>query len=761
MLVLAAALRAGADTVTLKNGTVYHGDVDKDNTLLTVFDGLKRILVRDTKVETVTSDTEVHYEIFPVEQPLTVHAGAMPASIVSVKAQPWDEFGRRSFEYLGPKLGKPVRMTQAINALGPKVVGFRGVDGFWLGHLTTSQVPKASVLAILAKVEQKNKAERLKVCRFLIQAGWFPEALAELDRLVKDFPDPDLKARVKDARAQVLEDQAREVLLQVDVARKGQQPKSVREKLRGFPTEGAAADVLVAVREQLRRDETQDRSDRLLADAIREAAQALPSETRAAMKARLVEMLAGLADAPDAVRGRFEAFIRASEDPSLAPEARFARALSGWVVGGKDAVDDLKSAEALWSARDALQSYLSSAEGPERSNALTALQAIELAKPGEKGQGTLGLELLTQIARHAPPPLRNSDEEATGKPRLLRVRDDENQEPTEYAILLPPEYHPLRSYPAIVALHDGSGPAAAAAWWATEALRRGYIVVAPEYNLPNQTKDYRYTPSEHAAVELALRDARRRFAIDGNRVFLGGQLLGGNMAWDLGLAHPDLFAGVVAISGMPAKYVPAYKENARRVALYVTAGDLMPAEGEVFFPFVKGLIASNYDTTLVEYYRRGREDFPEELPAIFDWMDRRVRDPYPKTFKVATARSCDVRFFGVVVRDFGARRTVAPEAVHPLGQNVHAATIEYTAKNLANLIVVDTLGLQSFDVWLGPGQADFSKKLEVRVNKRKSVYRPPGKPDLDAFLEDLRIRGDRQQVYWVSVPVRLGNGRAR
>ena len=42
---------------------------------------------------------------------------------------------------------------------------------------------------------------------------------------------------------------------------------------------------------------------------------------------------------------------------------------------------------------------------------------------------------------------------------LHRVVDDENAEPTEYAVLLPPEYHPLRSYPAVVALHDGHGPA--------------------------------------------------------------------------------------------------------------------------------------------------------------------------------------------------------------------------------------------------------------------------------------------------------------
>ena len=71
--------------------------------------------------------------------------------------------------------------------------------------------------------------------------------------------------------------------------------------------------------------------------------------------------------------------------------------------------------------------------------------------------------------------------------------------------------------------------------------------------MPGQPPDYRYTTSEHAAVELALRDARKRYAIDSDRVFVAGQLIGGNMAWDYALAHPDLFAGVVVISGLPGQ----------------------------------------------------------------------------------------------------------------------------------------------------------------------------------------------------------------
>src|SRR5262249_39070774 len=161
----------------------------------------------------------------------------------------------------------------------------------------------------------------------------------------------------------------------------------------------------------------------------------------------------------------------------------------------------------------------------------------------------------TRLAQRMAPPM-HEDEAITGETRLHRVQDDGNAAPTEYAVLLPPEYHPLRLYPAVVALHsEDQGPQDAIAWWAAEANRRGYIVIAPECNLPGQPHDYRYTTSEHAAAELALRDAKRRFSIDDDRVYLGGTLKGGEMAWDFGLAHPDLFAGVAVVSGLPGKYV--------------------------------------------------------------------------------------------------------------------------------------------------------------------------------------------------------------
>jgi pimeloyl-ACP methyl ester carboxylesterase len=753
---LAPTAPAVADTVTLKSGVAYHGQVDVDDTLVSIFDGLSRVVVRDTKIAKTVKEAEPKYEVFRPVQPLEVHGGVMPVAAYSIKASPWDKYGRRQFEYLGPKSTKPVKMTQAINVLGPKSVHIRGVNGYWQSQLPTDQVPKEVVLGLLAQVDQKNLDYRLAVNRFLMQAEWYPEAKKELERLAKDFPDQAERATL--VKQSILELEAGKALVEIKTREQAQQPREVAQRLKAFPIEGAPSAMLVEVRDKLRRGEAQAADDKALAEALRKVVDELPAAARKGTKGRLVEILAALSEAPEAVRGRLEPFLKA--DAKLGAENRFALALSGWIAGPEGAVPDPKSAEALWQARDAVRSYLAGGEAADRQGLIETLQGLEFVDPSNDSTRKLDPDTLTRIVRLMPPPLRDAREEAPGEVKLIRIRDEPNpDQPTEYAVALPPEYHPLRSYPAVVALHGGDGPKSAVAWWAAEAARRGYIVIAPEYNLRGQSHAYRYTPSEHAAVELALRDARRRFAIDGDRVFLGGVLEGGNMAWDYGLGHPDLFAGVAIVSGLPGKYVWAYKDNARRVPLYVAMGDLAPAESAVIFDFCKkNFIARNYDAVYVEHYQRGLEDMPEECPAIFDWMATRRRDPYPKEFDVVTARECDDRFFGVVIKEFSARRAMDPNLVDAMGKNLRPASLGVQVKGGGTLLVVKADGLRRFDVWVPPKQLDPTKKLEVRILNGRSI-KVQAKPSLADFLEDLRLRGDRQQIYGLKIPVNLGGSR--
>ncbi len=739
-----------ADTVVLNNGIVYRGFVDdKEKPLVWVDDGLKRVVLRDSKIKMpIVSDASFrNLEVFRLEQPLVVHGGAMPKEVVSVRVGPWNDRGRRPFAFEGSRLGKIMKMEQAINEMGPHLVRIRGVDGFWLGVLSTNQVPRDIVLAILGKVDQTDKNERIRVARFLIQAEWYAEARTELDRILKDFPDDaDLRDRVAAARASVIQLEAVQAKAAIERCRTARQPHEAAALVKAFPSQDISADLIEQVRAIHRNDDAQADADKALADDLRALSERVPSEIQDRWKKPLLEALKSLKDAPDAVRDRFVAWQKAKAEGGTTDDVMFALAMSGFVVGADAAVTELETASTLWSMRDQVEVYLQSPQADARIDALKNLEDAKLAADADR-VAVKKLDVVTRLAVRMLPPLHDDEVVATAeKPKIHRVRDDSNDEPTEYSVCLPPEYNPLRSYPTVVALHDGNGMPGAIAWWGAEAARRGYIVIAPEYKLAGQEKVYLYSTSEHAAVELALRDARRRYAIDSDRVFLGGQLVGANMAWDFGLAHPDLFAGVVAISGLPLKYAKRYLANIDRdrVSLYVALGDLAPAATEVVYTeFLKPLIAKAYDVTYVEYHRRGLEDLPEEAPAIFDWMERRRRDPYPKKFDVVTARQSDNRFYGVVIGEFKAGRTMAPEAVDPLfGSNLNPATIDMSSSALSNLIVLKTGGIQRMDVWVSPKLIDFNKKLEVRINgtPRKGL----AKPNLEPLLEDLRVRGDRR-----------------
>ena len=198
ILTLFAWSTGRADSVIMKNGLVFpsQGSPDKDNSLVYIWDGLKRVIVRDSKIEKMVADNSFRTgERFSLVQPMVVHAGSMPKEVLRVQAEPWDDRGRRQFRYLGTKSGRPVSMEQAIIEIGPHMIKYRGVDGFWLGVEETNQVPRPVVMSLLGRVDPKNAGERERVVRFLMDAGWYPEAKEELDRLSKDFPQSDLSER--------------------------------------------------------------------------------------------------------------------------------------------------------------------------------------------------------------------------------------------------------------------------------------------------------------------------------------------------------------------------------------------------------------------------------------------------------------------------------------------------------------------------------------------------------------------------------------
>lgn len=81
------------------------------------------------------------------------------------------------------------------------------------------------------------------------------------------------------------------------------------------------------------------------------------------------------------------------------------------------------------------------------------------------------------------------------------------------------------------------------------------------------------------------------------------------------------------------------------------------------------------------------------------------------------------------------------------GKNIRPARIEMRSSVQGNLINLTTTGINRLDIWLSPRLIDFKRKVEVRVN-RTAIYKAMVPAEFGPMLEDLRFRGDRQQLYF-------------
>src|SRR3954470_21692991 len=113
VLPMFAAVAAFGDNIVMRNGLVSRGAAHQDNTLVYIFDGLKQVVVRDSKIAKRVPDSSFNNkEVFKLEQPLVQHAGVMPREAFDIKASPWNDRGRRSFEYASARSTRPVSMEQ-------------------------------------------------------------------------------------------------------------------------------------------------------------------------------------------------------------------------------------------------------------------------------------------------------------------------------------------------------------------------------------------------------------------------------------------------------------------------------------------------------------------------------------------------------------------------------------------------------------------------------------------------------------------------
>jgi hypothetical protein len=221
--------------------------------------------------------------------------------------------------------------------------------------------------------------------------------------------------------------------------------------------------------------------------------------------------------------------------------------------------------------------------------------------------------------------------------------------------------------------------------------------------------------------------------------------MGGDAAWDIGLAHPDLFAGVIPIVATADKYVKhKYRENAKYLPLYFVCGEkdgnklaVNAAEWDHYLTHI------GYDTMIVQYQGRGHEHFHDEVQRLFEWMNLHKRNFFPKEFTVYSMRPWDNFFWWAETSKPKAAGIVLPAA---WGAAVQPGSVDANVLETNGVRVKATA--DKVTVWLSPEIVDFSAKMSITINNKRV---PSPGPSVATLLEDARARGDRQHPFWAKV----------
>jgi predicted esterase len=253
-------------------------------------------------------------------------------------------------------------------------------------------------------------------------------------------------------------------------------------------------------------------------------------------------------------------------------------------------------------------------------------------------------------------------------------------------------------------------------------------------------------------VFRGLRELKKQYAVDDDRVILSGYSMGGFGTWNLGLRYPDRFAALVPFAGGISRGEYVLAKGDKKLRPLVENGKNVPCY------FVHG---DKDDTVYVKFDRMTRDQL-KEFGADFEYVEvpggRHILDvreggelmaPIQKWLAPKRRNAHPRRITYVSVGDYAAGAFWArmEGKVEPL------ARFEAEAKE-GNVIEVKAAGAAKMTIFLDETLVDFSKPVTVKSGG-KEVFKGVVEESVDAVLESWKWREDRGLVYRAKVTVEL------
>lgn len=773
-----------ADVIYLKDGLVLEGRVFKERDTISdplsgdvipiarasgfyvLDEGARYFIFNPRMVQDVENKDRRSDDEILIRQARRIRTGRLPSAATILEATDFDANWRRVLKIDSP-MG-PYRIEQAAIVLTPRFCRVDAVDYIWTTYFLTQEVGPKVARFLLSKHpdlmekpgEPADYEKRMRIYRFMVQAKWYDAAEAELDLLAKDLPGE--KQKIDKSRTALQNLRYEALIEELERRLDNGSLELVRRNLALLPAQGL--EDRLAARVTILKSKTEAMITQLA--QARRHLETLREEVKAPASAFL-------RDAADTILTelhhqtveRLDAFVTLSEQaerdrkadkaPAQTPEQLLALAVSGWLQGKNAASTQVDLARKLWRARQFILDYTRTRDAVTRSRAYNAYT--------ESKSDQIGIDELTQMIPLLPPPFAEEKFSVTAPMELKVAPTQLNPAGIRYQIALPPEYSHNRPYSVLFVLcHGGERFRDILARFRDFAAAFGCILVAPDWN--GLRPRYNYEVSEHETVTEVLRDVRRRFNVDSDRVFLFGFGEGASMALDIGLSKPDLFAGVVPMGPDPRWSMLMHNwRNAQHLPIYVITGDLagdapktLRRGLEQWMPKGHPVLASIYKGRIIEW-------FQGEMPMIFEWMSKRKRVAYPTLVGRNPAAGAFGEGMQILREEDNRFYWLSTNSINPAnlmdiqrGRPVVPAWVQGTIKD-ASEIWLYTHGIRQISVWLGPGMVNFEVPLKIRINGAQVVgNNQPIRRDLQVMLEDLQDRQDRQRLFWAKLdyPVR-------
>ncbi len=743
--------------------------------IIVVDEGLRWVFVNLDRIRNTapSARVETDYQIWQ-----RVHPTSMRGAGVQRGATAFNDLGHRLLK-VKDSSGRPFSYVQGITKINPRYVVVDTLTGssspprsfnMAIGRSTVSpDVIRSLLRSQITKPDSPQ--EHREIVDFFVQAQLYDQANDELRLLQQQFPD--LREDFDEDRRKVRQQFASQVIREIRFQIEAGQTTLARKWAESFNREGVAGQTLAELQSLIDDIDAQQAKVATARSAVMELISEIEQDQalnldpiqKTAMQRFKDDLETELSHSNVS---RLDSFLLQANDQSQTSLQKVALAMSGWLRGSNNAIDNFAVVQSMFQIRDLIIEFMNTKEPIDRARIINQIVKFEAGAPDF---------IADMVAQMKPFGHQKEWNNYPGKePIEFFVEVDGTKARPERRkvrclVHLPAEYDPYESYPLLISLPDRASIDEQIQFFTGKYLggelnvrygaasKAGTIVMAVDWRLPGQETNG-YSAREHQTVLRALRAAFDKFAVNTDKVFLQGYGIGANVAYDVGLSHPEHWAGVIGISGEIQRY-SLINSDAKGVplAIYSVVGEKdyhsIRACKDAWNKWLGS--KNSYDCTLSMYVGRLNESFFDDIPNMFKWMraqKRRLPDRNGFEFEAKSMRPWENYFWFFELHGFPLKNISWPEDWKPRGHK----PLKFKGKikpsqpgqpgSPTKFILGPSNAGSGATLWLAPEYFNFDNPIEIsgRGGEKGDV-----KPSTAVILNDVRVRGDRQHPFWARI----------